>query len=306
MDVFLSWSGERSSAVAQLLAEWLPQVVQAVDPFVSTTIEKGRRWSGEIAERLASAPVGIVCVTRDNLRSPWLLFEAGAISKPRDGYVCTFLFDVEPADVEPPLGDFQHTRAVKGDVHRLIQTINGALALKGEKTLTEGVLDRVFERNWPELELRLQTLQDSPERRAQRPRSDRDVLDEILALVRQTSAPASWHDAAIAERLVDAGRASRAQTNRAFAYSTRVLESSAESMAQALAGVEKLEGLVTCRVDGDEIESVFLRPAETDLTSTLRSLGLRIEPVRARAIAFEWSPAESPTKPQFELPDTRR
>jgi hypothetical protein len=51
VQVFLSWSGEHSNAVAQLQADWLPQVIQAAEPFISTTIEKGRRWSGEIAGR---------------------------------------------------------------------------------------------------------------------------------------------------------------------------------------------------------------------------------------------------------------
>ena len=88
MQVFLSSSGERSKKVAELLSQWLPQVIQALEPFLSTTIEKGRRWNTEIAERLADAPVGIVCVTRDNRRAPWLLFEAGAMAKPKDGYVC--------------------------------------------------------------------------------------------------------------------------------------------------------------------------------------------------------------------------
>jgi len=303
MQVFLSWSGDKSKAVAQLLSEWLPQVVQAAEPFISTAIEKGRRWSGEIAERLANAPVGVICVTRENLQSQWLLFEAGAISKPRDGYVCTFLLDVEPADVEPPLGDFQHTRAVKADVYGLVQTINGALALKAEKPLAAGVLERVFERNWPELELRLQSIVETLEELPGRARSDRDILEEVLALVRRADAsPATWHNGAIAARLADVPislEALRSRPNKAFVYTVRLSDATVEQLARSNAELERLEGLVTCRVEDREIECVFLRPAESDLARTLQALGIRAQVVRARSVISESAPGE----PAFvELP----
>src|SRR6266700_7074493 len=109
MNVFISWSGSRSRAVAEALSEWLRKVIQVVEPWISIDIEKGARWSPEIAERLEHSNVGIFCLTRDNLAAPWILFEAGAISKKKGAHVCTFLLDLQAADVEPPLGQFQHT-----------------------------------------------------------------------------------------------------------------------------------------------------------------------------------------------------
>lgn len=299
MQVFLSWSGERSNSVALLLSEWLPQVIQAAEPFISTTIEKGRRWSGEIAEKLAGAPVGIICVTSQNLRAPWLMFEAGAISKPRDGYVCTFLLDVEPANVEPPLSDFQPTRAQKGDVYRLIQTINGALALKGEKPLTDGVLERVFERNWPELELQLQKIKETHEKQTEPARSDRDILEEILGLMRRSTAiPETWREAAFVNRLADMPAAlehARSRPNAAFVYLIRA-SAGRENVARSVTEIERLDGLVTCRADGTanggEIECVFLRPAESDVARVLRDTGLVAQIVRARSVRSEWAPEE--------------
>lgn len=44
MKVFLSWSGERSRLVATALHEWLPQVINAVEPFISSNIDAGARW----------------------------------------------------------------------------------------------------------------------------------------------------------------------------------------------------------------------------------------------------------------------
>jgi TIR domain len=83
--IFISWSGEASHAVAIALRDWLPSVLQAVEPYVSSEdIEKGARWNAEIAQQLNNTEFGIVCVTRSNVGSPWLNFEAGALSKSVD------------------------------------------------------------------------------------------------------------------------------------------------------------------------------------------------------------------------------
>src|ERR1051325_1570911 len=103
MDVFISWSGQKSRAVAEVLHEWLPMVVNALHPFLSANIDKGTRWGVEIAERLQAAKAGIICLTQGNLHHDWILFEAGALSKTVENtFVCTFLIDLDPSDVEFP------------------------------------------------------------------------------------------------------------------------------------------------------------------------------------------------------------
>jgi len=78
----LSWSGDRSKAAAEGLGAWLAKVIQAVEPWISSGIEKGGRWQSEIAERLDEAKVGIVCLTSGHLTAPWILFEAANVSRP--------------------------------------------------------------------------------------------------------------------------------------------------------------------------------------------------------------------------------
>src|ERR1700710_2297738 len=85
MKVFISWSGPASRTMAHALKGWLPLVIPAIDPFDSNQdIANGKRWTWELADRLAKTKVGIICVTPFNLRSSWLNFEAGALSKAVD------------------------------------------------------------------------------------------------------------------------------------------------------------------------------------------------------------------------------
>jgi hypothetical protein len=90
LDIFISWSGARSHAAAQALNNWLPQIVNAFTPWLSSEIRKGSRWREELTNKLSDTTVGIICLTPSNLESPWILFEAGAISKAAEkSYACT-------------------------------------------------------------------------------------------------------------------------------------------------------------------------------------------------------------------------
>ena len=126
MKVFLSWSGNLSHQVACVLKGWLPCVIQSVKPWVSSEdIEKGTRWSTDIAKELKDTAYGIFCITKDNLGAPWVNFEAGAISKLIDeANVSPFLIDMKKSDVQGPLAQFQLTVLDKEDASKLVHSIN--------------------------------------------------------------------------------------------------------------------------------------------------------------------------------------
>lgn len=182
MDVFISWSGERSRRAAEALRAWLPKVINVLKPWMSATdIDKGTRWSTDVAGRLEQSKLGIICLTPGNLHSDWILFEAGALSKTLlNTYVCPLLIGLQPADVKGPLAQFQATRATKEEIRQLLKTINSAL---GDQSLPEIHFNEAFDVWWPKLEEQFQKLPADKEEEVS-PRDQREILEEILALVR--------------------------------------------------------------------------------------------------------------------------
>jgi hypothetical protein len=189
--VYISWSGDLSRKLGEALRNWLPSSLQYVKPyFTPEDIEKGSKWNTEIAKELENSNVGIICLTQDNTEKPWILFEAGALSKSIDkSRVCTLLFNLEPADVKGPLTSFQSTRFDSADFKRLVSTIN---ASAGDSKLEPRVLDDVFQMWWPKLQDQVDEIIKTHDKGAKKERRpDRDILEELLELSRMNAARSS-------------------------------------------------------------------------------------------------------------------
>jgi CheY-like chemotaxis protein len=186
MKVLISWSGHRSGAMAESLRGWLPCVIQACDPWVSSSdIDAGVKWGSTLAKELQQTQFGIICLTPGNLTAPWLLFEAGALSKfVDDADVCPYLLDIQPTDVTGPLAQFQSVKADKEGTWRLVKSINKSL---GDQTRDENVIEKVFEVLWPDLETSIKGITKNPHKNVIRRRSQEDLLDEVLRTVRDQS-----------------------------------------------------------------------------------------------------------------------
>jgi hypothetical protein len=185
MKVFISWSGQLSHKIALILRDWLPSVIQTVEPFLSTEdIDKGSLWFGELTKELETTKFGVTCLTTKNLTAPWILFEAGALSKAIDSSrVCTLLIGLSPSAVQGPLAQFQATLPNKEDMRKLVKSMNTALA---DKALNESKLDKAFEKWWDEFKEKtseaMTQLPEPPD--ASTKRSTEDILEEVLTLCR--------------------------------------------------------------------------------------------------------------------------
>ncbi len=199
MRVFISWSGASvSKRVALELGRWLPTVLQSVTPFVSHDIGESERWQDVIGAELEKSDFGIVCLIPENLTKPWLMFEAGALSKKLSAAkVVPFLLGVEPSDLSNgPLAQFQVIPFDKEQVWNLILTLEES----PNPDFIEQDLHPTFDTLWPNLEAALRPLEEEvrssrPEAPAHEPRmqaADRAVLEEVLSVVRslQLAVPA--------------------------------------------------------------------------------------------------------------------
>ena len=181
MRIFTSWSGDRSKAAALGLKSLLQDLFEeTVQVFVSDHIMPGEAWAQRLGTELEQSEFGILCLTRDNWQSPWLLFEAGAIAKKfASSRVVPYLIDeLPPASDRSPIAQFQHVRADREGTYRLVESINATR----DNPKAPDRLARSFEKWWPDLEQTLKTVQASTA--VQAPvRSDRELLEAILLRV---------------------------------------------------------------------------------------------------------------------------
>jgi hypothetical protein len=189
MKIFISWSGDLSKNLAEIFRQWIPSVIQAAKPYYTPDdITKGTRWATEIAKELEASKICIICLTKDNLQSPWIMFETGSIAKNIDkSKICPILFNVEPSDIEGPLVQFQAAKFSKTEIKKVLKMINNEL---GENALTPDVLDSVFDMWWPKLDEQIKIELSKPlpkDKRKEGQRSDRDMLEEVLSLTREYS-----------------------------------------------------------------------------------------------------------------------
>jgi hypothetical protein len=150
LQVFVSWSGPRSGIVADGLRNWLGNIVDEPSIWLSALdIPDGSRWSRELGEALERSDFGVIVLTPENLASPWILFEAGALSKHlRESRVVPYLVGVDKGVLAGPLAQFQSVTADCDGTRRLVEAIVEATR---RKPAPEAIARR-FRAFWPELE----------------------------------------------------------------------------------------------------------------------------------------------------------
>lgn len=189
MKIFISWSKENSTShdVATALHEWLPDVIQGIEPWMSThDIKSGELWGQAVSEQLEENNYGILAITPLSMESPWLIFEAGALAKFVDkSRVCPYLSGMTTSGLTGPLTQLQSRLSDRDGTYKLVQDINKQL----ESPISESRLERSFEKFWPDMEAKLEAAyeKDSVINSKPNKRKDRDLLEEILSLTRKLS-----------------------------------------------------------------------------------------------------------------------
>lgn len=172
--------------MGEALRKWLPRMNQLVKPWMSAEdIGAGSLWFQETAKVLSESQFGITCLTSDNLKEPWIYFESGAlfdiVEKQRQR-ICPYLLDLDPSDIKGPLSHFQAKLATKENTREIL---NGISEL-GDET-NKGIIMESFERFWPDLEKDFKSINDIGSETKLLEREPRDMLQELLELVREQS-----------------------------------------------------------------------------------------------------------------------
>lgn len=196
MKVFISWSGKRSKAIANALRDWLPMVLQYVEPWVSDKdISAGDRWAQAIAGELEVSNFGIICITPENLHSEWILFESGALSKSMlDAKVIPLLFGLELSDLSGPLSQFQAQKMEESGMMEVVKSIN---AIAESKT-SEQIVQQLVPALWPRLNEIVAGIPESePSDKHMRPHHE--ILEELVTGVRGINSRMRELEPALAE-----------------------------------------------------------------------------------------------------------
>lgn len=173
---FISWSGARSRSFAHALCKLLDNVETEWGAWTSDESGAGSIWNDEIMSRLRNCQVGIVCLTRENLNSQWLLFESGALastmrtlseSEATERPVCPVLIGpaIDVEHVPSPLVRYNAVRSYYGQVDivpkdeiwGLVETLDKQFGL----TEHTGKHRRSFDQHWEEFDQSLRTLQEN-------------------------------------------------------------------------------------------------------------------------------------------------
>jgi len=181
MKVFISWSGKRSKALANAIKEWIPDIVQHADPWVSDKdISAGERWAQKIAGELESSNFGILCITPENLSSEWILFEAGALSKAmQDAKVIPLLFGLELSELSGPLSQFQALKVDEQGMIDALKAINNA----SENKTKENTIENLVPALWSSLQEKLDAIPAIAEtEKHMRPQSE--IMEDLVSQVR--------------------------------------------------------------------------------------------------------------------------
>lgn len=189
--MFISWSEEVSKRIAYAVHDWLSSTIQAATPFVSDkNIDAGDRGLEEIGNQLDRIKTSIICLTNRNQGSPWINYEAGAISKrvSDKSYVICLLFDMEPGQVHYPLATLQNGPISEEYMAKAACTVNKSLG----GPLTDAKLEASFKLTWSTRATDIEKIRTSDSQQVMKAvepsRTSKEMFEEIVVAIREQSA----------------------------------------------------------------------------------------------------------------------
>lgn len=124
MEIFISWSKDKSRLLALETKNFILNTLgDTVKLFFSPDMYKGTCVDHEIHSNLLRSDKCVVCITADNFRNPWLMYEAGIVygahyEKTNGSLVIPILFEHIPewsSWIDKPLNRYVPIRLIDGN-----------------------------------------------------------------------------------------------------------------------------------------------------------------------------------------------
>lgn len=122
--IFISWSKTNSRLIAEELKKFLNNIFNySIDLYFSPEMYKGTCVDKTIHENLLLSSKCIVCLTADNFKNPWLLYEAGVVyganyHKNNESIIIPILFESIPewsSWIDKPLNRYVPIKYINED-----------------------------------------------------------------------------------------------------------------------------------------------------------------------------------------------
>jgi hypothetical protein len=108
-------------------------------------ISAGERWTSALAREIERSRFAVIIVTADTANAPWILFEAGALSRLfHTAKVVPYLVDIQPNDLRGPLSQFQARRCDRDSTLDLVLRIDAV----SPSPAGPAEIARRFRKNW--------------------------------------------------------------------------------------------------------------------------------------------------------------
>jgi predicted nucleotide-binding protein len=128
--------------VAHALRDWLPLVLQEVEPWLASDMTQPGTQSNGIPDHFQDNAAIILCVTREALQSMWFHFGTGAAvrASPRK-LIIPLAIGIEPSDITGPPAVFQPIKFDNEGIRKLVLRLNDALEKPLDRDVVMGIID---------------------------------------------------------------------------------------------------------------------------------------------------------------------
>jgi len=156
--VFLGHSKPASTEISVCLKNFLENFFPGMEAFCSDEdIAGGKYWYSKILKELDNSVCGVFCFTKQNTKSKWMHFEAGALSLPSEKErIIPLLFNIVKGKLEEPLTNSQCVNQSKKGILKLLKGINENI--NNEDKYTEKELETRLDNYWKRLQQEFQRI----------------------------------------------------------------------------------------------------------------------------------------------------